>query len=135
MHFIKKILPTEFCIHWLKFWLNLNQGHFCTRRTRLVNTLTFIGSDSISFAYCRVQLNLSVYVFWSNFLFSSLQICCWLKCMDYWFDLYFVHVRRYLLWCRFDSFIHCDVISICKNKITQSEATFLLHLLYFVSIT
>ena len=51
--------------------------------------LLFIGSDSISFAYCRVQLNLSVYIFLSNFLFLFLQIYGWLKCMNYWFDLYF----------------------------------------------
>ena len=30
----QKILPTEFSIRWLKFWLNPNQGHFCKRRTR-----------------------------------------------------------------------------------------------------
>ena len=49
--------------------------------------LLFIGSDSISFAYRRVQLNLPVYIFISNFLFLLLQIYCWLKCINYWFDL------------------------------------------------
>ena len=100
----------------------------------LVNTLTFLGSDSISFAYCRIQLNLSVYIFKSNFLFLLLKKCCWLKYMNYWFDLYFVHVRGYLLWSRFDSFIHCDEKSICENKISQSKIIFWLHLSCFVSI-
>ena len=100
----------------------------------LVNTLTFLGSDSISFAYCRVQLNLSVYILWSNFFFLLLQKCCWLKYMNYWFDLYFVHVRRYLSWCRFDSFIHCDVKSIYKNEISQNKIIFWLQLSCFVSI-
>ena len=36
IHFIKKILPTEFCIYWLQFLLNPNQGHFCKRRTRFL---------------------------------------------------------------------------------------------------